>query len=86
MAAGVPVVAARGGGPAEIVTDGVDGYLHTPGNGDELRNAVARILDDARARGSMIAAAHRKVETLYRPPAMMRSIEDTYDQLLGSAA
>ena len=86
MAAGVPVVAARGGGPAEIVTEGVDGLLHTPGSGDELRESLVRILDDTPARESMIAAAHRKIEAIYRPAAMMRTIEATYDQLLGSAA
>lgn len=86
MAAGVPVIAPRVGGPAEIVDDGVDGLLHTPGDEAALRNALMRILDDEPFRRSMIAAGHSKVERRYRPHAMMSVIEQVYDQLLQDAA
>jgi glycosyltransferase involved in cell wall biosynthesis len=86
MAARVPVIAARGGGPAEIIDEGVDGLLHTAGNVDELRAAMGRLLDDEPLRRSMIEAGSRKVEARYRPSSMMRTIEGVYDELLEDAA
>lgn len=46
LAAGVPVVATRGGGPSEIITDGVNGLLVPPGDAHALAQAVRRYLDD----------------------------------------
>ena len=40
MHAGLPVIAASGGGPSEIVTDGVDGLLYPPGDVDVLCAAL----------------------------------------------
>jgi glycosyltransferase involved in cell wall biosynthesis len=47
MAAGLPVVAAAGGGPDEIVTESVDGLLYPPGDVDELAAALRRVATDA---------------------------------------
>jgi glycosyltransferase involved in cell wall biosynthesis len=46
MAAGLPVVAAAGGGPTEIVSDGVDGLLYPPGDVDELAATLRRVAAD----------------------------------------
>jgi glycosyltransferase involved in cell wall biosynthesis len=46
MAAGVPVVASRVGGVAEIVEHGRTGLLVTPGDALALASAVDRLLDD----------------------------------------
>jgi glycosyltransferase involved in cell wall biosynthesis len=46
MAAGLPVVAAAGGGPSEIVSDGVDGLLYPPGDVDELAATLRRVAAD----------------------------------------
>ncbi len=43
MACGVPVIAYRRGGPAEIVQDGVTGYLVEPGDVGGLVDAVRRL-------------------------------------------
>ena len=83
MAAGVPVVAARGGGPADIVDEGIDGLLHTPGDETELRADLRRVMDDPSLRASLRAAGLRKVEARYRPAAMMQVIEGVYDTLPG---
>lgn len=57
MVAGLPVVAADAGGPAEIVTDGVDGLLVPPADVDGLAAAMRRLADDADLRSSLVAAA-----------------------------
>jgi glycosyltransferase involved in cell wall biosynthesis len=86
MASGVPVVAARGGGAAEIVEPGVDGLLHTPGNETELREELRVILDKASLRMAFSAAGLRKVDERYRPASMMQIIEAVYDEVIGSPA
>jgi len=79
MAAGVPVIAARSGGNAELVRHGVTGLLVPPRNPGALARAVQRLLDDSAARRAMGANARAdarerfslrecvgKYETLYR--------------------
>lgn len=59
MAAGRAVVAAGAGGPAEIVTDGVDGLLHPPGDEEALAGCLAVLAGspDLRHRLGRAAAA-----------------------------
>jgi UDP-glucose:tetrahydrobiopterin glucosyltransferase len=45
MACGVPVIAYRRGGPAEVVVDGETGFLVDPGDVDALVAAVGRLGD-----------------------------------------
>ena len=56
LAAGTPVVAARVGGLAELVEDGVTGALVTPGRPVELAEATVRVL----AHREALAAAARE--------------------------
>ena len=49
MASGVPVIAARAGGPTEIVEDGTSGWLVTPGDVRGLAAAMTTALDADRA-------------------------------------
>ena len=50
MALGCPIVAARVGGIAEIIRDGVNGLLHRPGDPDDLAaRIIAMLTDPARA-------------------------------------
>jgi len=46
MALGKPVIAGSAGGPAEIITDGVDGQLVAYGDDAALAKAILRYLDD----------------------------------------
>jgi glycosyltransferase involved in cell wall biosynthesis len=46
MALGKPVIAGSAGGPAEIITDGVDGLLVRFGDDESLAAAIVRYLDD----------------------------------------
>lgn len=42
MAAGKIVIAARAGGMAELIRDGIDAFLFTPGDADSLASALSR--------------------------------------------
>jgi glycosyltransferase involved in cell wall biosynthesis len=50
MAVGVPVVATRGGGPSEIITDGVDGLLYEAGDAARLAELLTVLHEDATLR------------------------------------
>jgi glycosyltransferase involved in cell wall biosynthesis len=60
MALGKPVVAGAAGGPAEIITDGVDGALVPYGDAPALARAVLRYLDDAPFASRLAAAARAR--------------------------
>lgn len=60
MAQGTPVIAGRGEGPEDFVTDGVSGYLVPVRDSDALAGHIARVLDDpvgAKAVGAAGKAA-----------------------------
>jgi glycosyltransferase involved in cell wall biosynthesis len=56
MAAGVPLIAADAGGPAEIIQDDVTGVLYRPGDASALADAMLR-MRDAETRERLSAAA-----------------------------
>ena len=70
MAAGRPVVAFDRGGPAEIVTSGVDGVLVGEHSAEALAAAVGALLDDDDARSRIGAAARKTVEAKFSVRAM----------------
>ena len=62
MMAGTPVVATRGGGVDEIITDGVDGFLVPPADPAALALATGRIMQDP-AIASKVSEAGLKSAT-----------------------
>lgn len=60
MAAGLPAITTGVGGIPDVVTDGVEGQLVTPGKVDELTAALARYLDDDTARLAAGRRAHER--------------------------
>lgn len=60
MAAGLPVVATNAGGPAELITDGVDGLLVPTANAPALASALERLRDDRELRRRLGAAARER--------------------------
>ncbi len=53
MAAGLAVIATAGGGPLEIIDEGVDGLLVPPGDVLALARSLQRVAGDADLRGSL---------------------------------
>jgi glycosyltransferase involved in cell wall biosynthesis len=62
MAAGVPVIATRIAGVPELVEDGANGYLVSPGEPTAIARKAALLLDDAELRNRLGAAGRAKVE------------------------
>jgi glycosyltransferase involved in cell wall biosynthesis len=79
FACGTPVVAARLGAAAEIVTEGVTGRLFAPGDADALRRAALHLADaDPR---SMRAAARAAYEADFTPERNVERLVDVYGSL-----
>ncbi len=77
LACGVPVVAYRRGGPAEIVEDGITGWLVAPDDVEGLRGAIAKLPQIHRQ------TCRHRAETHYSLAAMGERVEDWLLSLLG---
>lgn len=79
FASGTPVVATCHGGPPEIVTEGVDGYLADPSNPAELADKILTFLHHSGAeRAAMGQAALRKARETYGWEAVAGQIAEIY--------
>lgn len=76
MAAGLPVIATPNCG--EVVTDGVDGLMVPPRDGDALAQAISRLDEDRSLLASMQEAARRKVACF-----SLSAVQDRLMQELG---
>src|SRR5262249_23564458 len=76
MAAAVPVIAARAGGPAEILSDGRTGILFEPNDAVELAAAMVRIQDPS-LREQLAVAARQEVRR-YEPHVVAAELQDLY--------
>jgi glycosyltransferase involved in cell wall biosynthesis len=83
MAAGVPVIAARAGGPAEILQDDVTGVLYEPADVGALASAMRRMLD-SRLRDRLTAAARHELGP-YSPPVVAAELQALYDKVVALA-
>jgi glycosyltransferase involved in cell wall biosynthesis len=62
LGSGVPVVASFVGGMAELVEDGVNGYLVRPADADQLAERIGRLAGDAALRAAFGSAGRSKIE------------------------
>lgn len=83
MAAGVPVVATDAGGPAEVVTDGVDGLLYRMGDPVALAQTLRRLADDPEER-ARLAEAGRQTAARYAPERIAAQVQSVYRAVLTS--
>jgi glycosyltransferase involved in cell wall biosynthesis len=78
MAAHLAVVATRGGGPDEIVTDGVDGLLYDGGDLSALAAILVRLQDDPLLRAQLADAASKRAQD-FTPAAVADKIMEAYE-------
>ena len=67
MAYGLPVVAWREGGPAELIVDGETGLLVPPGEIAELTSALEALLAGAGLRAALGARGRERAATAFNP-------------------
>jgi glycosyltransferase involved in cell wall biosynthesis len=80
MAAGLPVIASAEGGPAEVITDGVDGLLCPPGDPHALAGMLRKLEADPALRARLGAAARIRTSQ-FAPDSVAKKILRTYRAL-----
>jgi glycosyltransferase involved in cell wall biosynthesis len=82
MAAGLPVVATRCGGPEEIVDDGITGILVNNGSPEAVAAAIESLRTNARRRGELGDAARAAVRRRFSLDAHLHAYEALYEKCL----
>lgn len=77
MVAGVPIIASNEGGPAEIITDGVDGILVPPNDPQGLAAAMTELHGDPKRRKQLAVAGLRTVRR-FSPESTAESLTNLY--------
>ena len=81
MACGIPVVATRSGGVPEIVREGLEGLLVTPGSADEICDAIVKLLNDD-ALSKHFSKAGRKRAEDFSIENHVKQMVDVFEQTL----
>ncbi len=74
---GVPVVAARAGGPGEIVRHSIDGLLAKPGDVSDLAEHLTRLTDDPALRHRFAEAGRERCKHEFRWDSKLRIVRET---------
>ena len=85
MAAGRPVVATRVGGIPDAVDHDRTGLLVPPGDAEALANALDALLTDERRRQALGAAGRDAARERFGERAVIKTLEDAYQQLANRA-
>jgi glycosyltransferase involved in cell wall biosynthesis len=83
MGARLPVVGTRVSGVTEIIEDGANGRVVTPGDSEALAGAILELYRHPELRSRMAAAARETVEGKHSQKAMLDRLEDIYSAIMG---
>ena len=86
MACGVPVIAARVGGLADTVVDGVTGIHVPPRDPESIARAIEDIIDNPDWAAELGRAGRRRVCALYSWDRVARETERVYAAVLAGSA
>lgn len=82
LAAGLPVVSTDVGGVADVIKDGVNGFVVPKGDYIALADKLRVLVENAQLCSQMGAAALRSVNERYRTERMIQETEMVYKKLL----
>ncbi|SHK88636.1 glycosyltransferase family 4 protein [Hymenobacter psychrotolerans] len=86
FAAGTPVLAARRGGPGEMVKPGSNGLLFEPGDAEGLAQAAHSLLADAELARRLGEGGRASYEALYTPARNYARLLSIYQEAVAEAA
>ena len=75
MQAGCPCVVGRKGGPAEIIRDGLDGFVIDPEQTDDLDQAIGTLALDPRLRERMGASAKARAQSDFSEESVLNAMD-----------
>lgn len=81
MLAGVPVIASKVGGMAEIIDEGVDGYYVEPGDYTGIADLTEKLANDRELRDRIGRKAMEKVKNIYDSKIQQSRIVDVFREL-----
>jgi glycosyltransferase involved in cell wall biosynthesis len=82
MAAGLPTIASRVGGTAELVEDGVTGLLVPPEDSKALSGALLRLLRDPALSRRIAASGQHRASENFSFERLIREVDELYTELL----
>jgi glycosyltransferase involved in cell wall biosynthesis len=82
MAGGLPVVATDCGGNAELVQDGVTGWLAAVGDEQDVAAKIMKLLNNPEQARSMGAAGRKKVESEHTKDVVVDAFEQCYRDVM----
>lgn len=82
MAMGIPVVASRSGGVPEVVEDGVNGFLVTPGDIKKVAESIDILLADSNMRRTMGKEGRAKIELMFTWNSVAERVMEGYKEVL----
>lgn len=74
LGAGLPVIASKSGGSSEIIRDSINGFLIKPGDVNNIRSAISKLIEDRELLLKMSLSSHLSYQTL-------SSWNDTMDKI-----
>jgi glycosyltransferase involved in cell wall biosynthesis len=84
MAMEKPVVASRVGGIPDLVEDGINGFLVSPGNIRELKEGLLKVLRDKKLARKLGQKGRKKTTEGFSAEIMVQSIDRIYRNLLSA--
>ncbi len=84
MRAGLPAIASAVGGCAELVEEGVTGFLVKPGDVSSVRSSISRMIEDRNLLRAMGRAGRVRFQTDFRIEGMVRQTVAAYSRLVPS--
>ncbi len=85
MAAGLPVIAAGGGGVDEVVEDGVTGVIVRSASPGIWVEAIEKLYEDQPLRQQMGTAGRKRVKEHFTIEAHVADVEKIYEEVLSSS-
>ncbi|MCA9151975.1 MAG: glycosyltransferase [Planctomycetales bacterium] len=82
MAMGIPVVSTYVEGVPEVIRDGIDGRLATPGDSSELASAIASIVEGDFDWASLSRSVSERHDLRYSDRSMAAGVASVYDGIL----
>lgn len=81
MSYGLPTISTKVGGIPEIIADGVNGYLITPGDKDSIYASIKKLLDNPELAKQMGAKSQERVKE-HLPAYVEKQLHDLYESLV----